>query len=85
MEAFTNTNDLGMVFFDLAAGAVKVVPLLKNKLRDMGVWVCVVVNNAKTVALSPPGHVPTLEDVALLRGSAPQSLHGEGRWLSMCS
>lgn len=48
MEALGYVDDMGMVFLDLTAAAVEVVPFRKNKLRDMGV----AIKYAKTVTVA---------------------------------
>ena len=43
---------------------MKVVPSLQRELSNIGI----AINPSKTVALPPKGHVPTLEQTALLEG-----------------
>lgn len=69
-----------MAFPNLAADAVKAVPLFKVRAEGR---VGGDVDDAKTVTLPPLGHVPTPEDVAQsFTGSAAMWFCVNGTWLS---
>ena len=49
---------------EVASDTVDVVPFLQRELASIGI----AMNPSKTVALPPKGHVPTLQEIALLEG-----------------
>lgn len=53
-------DDIGLGIVELTRGAFGVIAFLKGELQ-----VGVVVNDAETVALPPPGHVATTDEIAL--------------------
>ena len=64
VEAFAYVDDISIGMVEVTSDIVDVVLFLQRELAGIGI----AMNPSKTVALPPKGHVPTLEEIALLGG-----------------
>ena len=64
VEAFAYLDDTSIGMAEFTSDTVDVVPFLQRELASIGV----AMSPSKTVALLLKGHVPTLEEIALLEG-----------------
>ena len=64
VEAFSYLDDISIEMAEVSVDTVGLVPFLQRELANIEN----AVNLVKTVALPPKGHVPTLDEIALLEG-----------------
>ena len=64
VETFAYLDDTSIGMAEFTSDTVDVVPFLQRELASIGV----AMSPSKTVALLLKGHVPTLEEIALLEG-----------------
>ena len=64
VETFAYLDDTSIGMAEFTSDTVDVVPFLQRELASIGV----AMSPSKTVALPLKGHVPTLEEIALLEG-----------------
>ena len=55
-------GDVSLGLTGITANTIRAFAFLRRELDDIGI----VVNAAKTVALPPKGHAPTMEEISLL-------------------
>ena len=75
--AFAYVDDVSLGLTGITANTIRTFAFLRRELDGIGI----VVNAAKTVALPPKGHSPTMEEISLLESVMVLiSDEGGGRW-----